>query len=188
MQHANLARGVGRRTNRSASMLSLQTLMREEGFVLIGNSADGHFPATSYNVYTKVGKRFYCLDLGGMTESRGGTKGGKVYPTVAALPAERSDFAIVWAGPASAVKAVEAAHEAGCKRIWFSFQTMSPEAVVRARELGLEVVEIGRCPVMYIESDKLPMGCKMHIGGTKVSGTWGRPPQVDETAKRRELL
>ena len=76
-------------------------------------------------------------------------------------------------------------HAAGCTRVWFSFQTGHRDAVARARELGMEVVEIGRCPVYYL--DGAPAACKAHTAMTKVSGTWRRPPQLDAEAERREL-
>ena len=162
--------------------------MSEDGFVLIGNSADGHFPASSYHAYTTIGKRFYCLDLGGLTASRGGTKGGPVYPSVEALPKEHSDLAVLWVHPHQSAKAVEVAHSAGCKRVWFSFQTGHREGVAKAKELGMQVVEIGRCPVYFIENDKLPMACKVHLAVVKLSGTQAKPPQLDPDASRRELL
>lgn len=58
----------------------LEHVMRSaDGFLLIGESSQGRFPAFSYHAYTSVRKRFYCLDLAGLTESRGPTKGGNVY-------------------------------------------------------------------------------------------------------------
>jgi len=164
----------------------LQDVLRNApGFVLIGDSSEDRFPATSYHAYTTNGVKFYCLDLGGLTESRGRTSGGKVYASVADLPADRSDLAILWVKPRSAARAVQIAYEAGCRRVWFSFQTGHRDAVAKARELGMEVVEIGRCPVYY--ADPTYLECKAHTLLAKVSGTWGRPPQLDPDAKRREL-
>jgi hypothetical protein len=157
-----------------------------EGFVVIGDSSQGRFPAQSFHCYTQVGKRFYCLDLGGMTESRGATKGSKVYTSVAELPADRSDLAVIWVKPSSASRAVDIAHEAGCRRIWFSFHTGHRNAVGRARELGMEVVEIGRCPVHYL--DKMVPACRAHTGLIKLTGTYRKPPQTDPDSRHRELL
>ena len=56
-------------------------------------------------------------------------------------------------------------------RVWFSFLTGHRDAVARARELGMEVVEIGRCPVYYL--DDKPGVCKVHTTLTKLSGTYG---------------
>ncbi len=167
-------------------MHPLEKAIRDaEGFVIIGDSSEDRFPGYSYNAYTRIGKRFYCLDLGGLTESRGPTEGGKVYTTVDELPEDRDDLAIIWVKPRSAVRAVETAHSAGCKRVWFSFGTGHRDAVARARELGMEVVEIGRCPVYYLE-DK-PSACKAHTLMVKATGSYRRPPQTDSEAKRREL-
>jgi hypothetical protein len=156
-----------------------------EGLVLIGDSSEDRFPAFSYHAYTAAGRRFYCLDLGGLPASRGPTKGGKVYASVAELPADRGDLAVIWVKPHSAIRAVQVAHEAGCKRVWFSFQTGHRDAVARARELGMEVVEIGRCPVYYLEGK--PAACKAHTLLVKLSGAYRRPPQTDPETPHREL-
>lgn len=165
----------------------LATLLQQaDGLVLIGDSSDERFPAFSYNAYTVAGKRFYCLDMGGLTQSRGPTKGGKVYTTVAELPADRSDLAVIWVKPHASARAVELAHEAGCKRVWFSFGTGHRDGVARAASLGLEVVEIGRCPIYYLEGE-LPGSCRAHTALVKLTGTWKRPPQLQADEKRREI-
>ena len=157
-----------------------------EPLVLIGNSSEDRFPGYSYDNYTRIGKRFYCLDLGGLPSSRGKTKGGKVYHSVSELPDDRGDLAVIWVHPKTARSAVEVAHEAGCRRVWFSFATGHPDAVARAKELGMEVVEIGRCPVLYL-ADKRPE-CKAHALITKVTGLYGQPPRTEASGKRREQL
>ena len=162
-----------------------QVINDTDRFVMIGDSSEDRFPAMSYDAYTRAGKPFYCLDLGGLTASRGRTKGGKVYTSVADLPDDRADLAIIWVKPSSAARAVGVAHEAGCKRVWFSFKTGHRDAVAKARELGMEVVEIGRCPTYYLADQTGP--CKAHTLITKVSGTYNRPPQLDPDAKRREM-
>ena len=162
-----------------------KTIRDADGLVLIGDSSEDRFPGYSYNAYTQIGKPFYCLDLGGLTESRGPTVGGKVYTSVNELPEDRNDLAIIWVTPRSAHRAVEVAHSAGCKRVWFSFGSGHRDAVARARELGIEVVEIGRCPVYYL-ADK-PKACAAHTALVKATGTYRRPPQLDSNAKRREL-
>lgn len=153
--------------------------------LLIGDSREDRFPALSYNAYTKAGRPFYCLDLGGLTESRGPTKGGKVYTSVDDLPEDLGELAVIWVKPRSARGAVDLAHQAGCTRVWFSFKTGHPEAVAHARELGMEVVEIGRCPVYYLKD--APAACRAHGLLTRITGTHRRPAQLDENAKRREL-
>lgn len=169
-------------------MHPLEKVINEaENFIVIGDSAADRFPAYSYFAYTQMEKPFYCLDLGGLPESRGGIKGGKVYHRVDELPDERDDLAVIWVHPHRAAEAVEIAHEAGCKRVWFSFKTGHRDAVARATELGMEVVEIGRCPVYYLQGDNKPAGCAAHSAMTKISGSYNRPPQTDPDAKRREL-
>ncbi len=164
----------------------LETVIDQaDGFLLIGDSAADRFPGYSFNAFTKAGKRFYCLDLGGLTVSRGPMPGERVYASVAELPADRGDLALVWVHPRRAVDAVDAAHEAGCRRIWFSFGTGHRDAVARARTLGIEVVEIGRCPVYYL--DGAPPACRAHTLMVRLSGARRRPPQLDADADRREI-
>lgn len=157
-----------------------------EPLVLIGNSVEDRFPAYSYDAYTRIGKKFYCIDMGGLPVSRGKTSGGKVYHSVSELPDDRGDLAVIWVHPKSAVSAVDLAHEAGCRRVWFSFGTGHRDAVMRAEELGMEVVEIGRCPVLYL-SDKRPE-CKVHEVATKLTGLYRQAPRTTPEGKRREMF
>lgn len=147
-----------------------------DGFLVVGDSSADRFPGFSYNAYTKAGRRFFCLDLGGLTESRGPTKGGVVYPSVDALPEGVGELAILWVKPKRSVEAVEAAHAAGCTKVWFSFHTAHPDAIERATALGMSVVEVGRCPVYYL--DGAPGACRAHATVAKLSGTRARPPQL----------
>ena len=165
----------------------LETVIRNaEPFVFIGDSSEERFPAMSYANASKKDHRVYYLDLGGMTESRGPVKGGKVYDQADAIPDDRTDLAVIWVKPRSASKAVDIAHGLGAKRVWFSFHTGHPDAVNRAREHGMEIVEIGRCPVFYMDGQ---IGaCKAHTLMAKVAGGYGKPPQTDPDAKRREMI
>lgn len=165
----------------------LQLVMRSpEPVLLIGDSSQGRFPGMSYHCYTRVGKAFHCLDLGRLKRSRGLTRGGRVYRSVAELPPDRGSLAILWMLPRTAIRGVEAAHEAGCSRVWFNFHTGHREAVERARALGMEVVEIGRCPVCYLD-EMVPI-CRAHTAAMKLAGSWRLPPQTDPAARRREVI
>jgi predicted CoA-binding protein len=165
----------------------LEDIIRNaEPFVFIGDSSEGRFPATSYANASKTGHRVYYLDLGGLTESRGMVKGGKVYADPSEIPSDRSDLAVIWTKPRSAARAVDIAHGLGAERIWFSFQTGHRDAVARAREHGMEVVEIGRCPVYYMEGQMAV--CKAHTVMVKLSGLYAKPPQTDPDAARREIM
>lgn len=155
-----------------------------DGFLVIGDSSQDRFPGFSYNAYTKTKRRFFCLDMGGLTESRGPTKGGKVYTSVAELPeGQVGDLAIIWVKPRRCREAVELAHDAGCKRIWFSFHTAHPTAIERAGQLGMEVVEVGRCPIYYLQG--APLACRGHAAMVRLSGTRRRPPQKTLDKKQR---
>ncbi len=160
-------------------------LREAEGFLLIGDSSKDRFPGYSYDAYTRAGKRFYCLDLGGLTESRGPTSGGKVYTAIDELPPERGELAIVWTHPHDSKRAVDLAKQAGYTQIWFSFGAGHRDAVARAREIGLTVLEVGRCPVFYLP--KKPAACAAHTALVKLTGTYRKAPQLDATSKRREI-
>ncbi|MCO4747572.1 MAG: CoA-binding protein [Proteobacteria bacterium] len=166
----------------------LDDLMRTaDGFVVIGNSAQERFPGMSYASYVALGKRFFALDLGGLTEARGPAAGGKVYPTPESLPRdELGELAIVWVKPKQAAEAVQIAHDLGLTKIWFSFQTATADAIDLAAQLGLEVVEVGRCPVYYAGGGHI--GCRMHTLAARVSGLIGKPPNFEADKDRRELL
>ena len=154
--------------------------------VLIGDSSQDRFPGYSYAAYTKAKRPFYCLDLGGLERSRGPVKGGKVYTSVTDLPGDRGDLAVIWVKPTRSTEAVDAAHEAGCKRVWFSFHTAHPSAVARAVELGMEVIEVGRCPVYYLDGP--PAACRGHAFMARLSGTRGRAPQTEVDRSQRVMV
>ena len=77
------------------------------------------------------------------------------------------------------------AHQAGCTRVWFSFGTASSDAFVRAAELGMEVVEAGRCPVYYL--DDAPAACKGHTLMVRLSGTRRGKPRATLEDRGREM-
>ena len=167
-------------------MHPLQSLMADAGhFLLIGDSSKDRFPGYSFHAYTVIGRTFSCLDLGGLSESRGPTSGAPVYTSVDDLPDTIGDLAIIWVTASRNTEAVEAAKAAGCSKVWFSFRTATAEGVNRARELDLEIVEIGRCPVYYL--DRMVPICKGHTLMLKLSGSYKKPSQTDAEAKRREL-
>lgn len=168
-------------------MHALEDIIRNaEPFLFIGDSREDRFPAMSYANCARKGQRVYYLDLGGLSASRGKAAGGKVYTEAAEIPDDRTDLAVIWVKPRSARHAVEVAHGLGARRIWFSFQTGHRHAVARARELGMEVVEIGRCPVHYMDGQVLE--CRAHTRLLKLSGSYRKRPQTDPDAKRRELV
>ena len=46
-----------------------EVIRNAAGFVLIGDSSQDRFPGQSFHSYTRTNTRFYCLDLGGLTEA-----------------------------------------------------------------------------------------------------------------------
>ena len=159
-----------------------------EEFLLFGDSSSDRFPGMSFHCYTRGHRSFYCIDLGGLEKSRGYTSGERVLGSIAQLPEDWSgSLAIIWVLPILAAECTRLAAEAGCTKLWYSFQTVSAEAIKVADELGLEVVEAGRCPVYFLDGPK-PMPCRLHTAAVKFTGTLALPRQVDFTTARRELL
>lgn len=168
------------------SMHPLETVLAEAGhLLLIGDSSKDRFPGYSFNAYTKAGRPFSCLDLGGLTESRGPTSGVRVYTAVDELPEGIGNLAIIWVTASRCVDAVDAAKAAGCTKVWFSFKTATQAGIDRARGHGLEVVEIGRCPVYY--ANPTTAACRAHTLAVRLTGTRGKPPQTELVARQREL-
>lgn len=164
----------------------LETVIRNaEPFVFICDSAHDRFGAMSYTNNHIKKHRVYYLDMGGLTASRGKVSGEKVYAKPEELPEDRTDLAVIWVHPHQAKEAVDIANQIGTKRVWFSFKTGHRDAVAHAKELGMEIVEIGRCPVHYMDG-QVP-ACAAHTALVKLTGAYGKPPQTDPSAKRREL-
>ncbi len=166
----------------------VEIMAAAKSLLLIGDSDSDRFPAMSYHCYRTEGRDFHCLDLGSLAESRGFTKGGPVLHSLAELPQGWTpDLAVVWLHPYRAAEGVNLAADAGARRIWFSFHTVSEEALAVCKERGVEVVEAGRCPVFYL-NQQVSLPCRMHTMMTRLSGAWALPPQTDAAASRRELI
>jgi predicted CoA-binding protein len=148
-----------------------------EPYVFICDSSQERFSGMSYANATKKGHKVYYYDLGGLTESRGPVKGGKVYADPTEIPLDRTDLCVIWVKPRKAREAVEEAQKLGAKRIWFSFDTGHRDAVARAQELGMVVVENGRCPVYYTKG-QIPV-CAAHTFWVKLNGSYGKPPRAE---------
>lgn len=154
-------------------------------FLLIGDSDSDRFPRASYACYTKIGKDFRFLDMG-RRDLSAYTQGRAVSHSPEEVQGFGGDLAVVWVHPFSVVKAVEWAHRAGCRRIWFSFGTISVAGLSRAGELGLEVLEAGRCPVYFLTERTGP--CRVHGWVVDLLGVPELPPQTHAGEGRRELV
>ena len=160
----------------------------EAPLLLVGDSASERFPAMSFDCYQRQGREVYCVDLGGRTTSRGAAAGLPVYPTFDALPADwGGELAILWVPPFRAAECTRAIAAVGCTKVWYSFHTVSPEAITTAADLQVEVVEAGRCPVFYLDGPK-PMACRLHTAAARLFGMRSLPPQTTASPARRELL
>ncbi len=165
---------------------SLHDVMAEtEPFLLVGDSDSERFPGMSFACYQKVGRAFCYLDLGSRDLSVE-AKGQRIFHSVEELGDWGGDLALIWVHAITAIKALELAHKAGCKRVWFSFGTGNSAAVALAAELGIQVVEVGRCPVLFLKERAGP--CRVHGWFANATGLTGLPPQLDAGLSRRELV
>lgn len=153
--------------------------------LLIGDSDSDRFPRTSFVCYQKVGKPFHYLDMG-RRDLSDYSKDHPILYSVEELGEWGGDLAIIWVHPITAVKALELAHQAGCKRVWFSFGAGNQVAVDLAGELGVEVLEVGRCPVFFLKERAGP--CKVHAWLAQASGLTKLEPQLHAGPDRRELI
>jgi predicted CoA-binding protein len=160
----------------------------EQPILLVGDSASARFPAMSFDCYMRQGKAVSCVDLGGRTTSRGASAGHAIYPSFDDLPPDwGGELAILWVPPYRAAECTRAVAAVGCTKVWYSFHTVTPEAISTAAELGVEVVEAGRCPVFFLKGPK-PLPCRLHTAAARLFGMRSLPPQTDASATRRELL
>lgn len=165
-----------------------EVIQTDSPLLLIGDSDSDRFPAMSYHCYMQGNRPFFCLDLGSLSGSRGFTKGGPVMSSLDELPKDwGGELAVVWVHPFRAAECVRLAASVGCTKVWFSFQTVSEAAVAEAAELGLEVVEAGRCPVFYLDKPTA-FPCKVHSLLVRLTGTRALPPQTHAGAGRKELF
>lgn len=165
---------------------SLHAVMAETTPVLlIGDSDSDRFPKTSFACYQNIGKAFHYLDMG-RRDLSAHAKGQPILYGAEELGDWGGDLALVWVHPLTAVKAVELCHEAGCKRVWFSFDSANASALERAADLGIQVLEVGRCPVFFLENRTGP--CRIHGWVADVVGLTDLEPQLHAGPKRRELI
>lgn len=154
--------------------------------LLIGDSDSDRFPRASHANYRKAGKAFEFYDLGKRDLTQH-VDGKPVRRSLSELPEQwGGDLAILWLHPASVPAGLEVAAGAGCKRVWFSFDTGSPGGIALAERLGMQVVEVGRCPVFYMSSRHGP--CAIHGGVVQLTGLLDGAPRVAFQKGQRELL
>lgn len=166
---------------------SLRAVMAEtKPLLLIGDSDSDRFPRTSFACYQKIGKAFHYLDMGHRDLSKYAKEHPILYRTEELGEDWGGDLAVIWVHAFSAVKALELAHQAGCSRVWFSFGAGNPDAVALAGELGIEVLEVGRCPVFFLNEQAGP--CMVHAWVARTFGLTELGPQLHAGPGRRELI
>jgi hypothetical protein len=162
----------------------LHAVMAETAPVLlIGDSSSERFPKTSFACYQKVGKAVHYLDMG-RRDLSAHSNGQPILYSPQELGDWGGDLALIWVHPISTVRAVELAEEAGCKRLWFSFGSANDAALQLAESKGMKVLEVGRCPVLFLENRAGP--CKVHGWVADALGLTELEPQLHAGSGRRE--
>ncbi|MFT5585321.1 MAG: hypothetical protein ACI9VR_002910 [Cognaticolwellia sp.] len=169
--------------NENATLLA--AMAESKPVLLIGDSDSDRFPATSFACYQKIGKVFHYLDMGSRDLSAR-SNGQPILHSTDELGDWGGDLALIWVRAFSAVRAVELAHGAGCKRIWFSFGVANPHALKLAEKLEIEVLEVGRCPVLFLSERVGP--CRVHGWFADAFGLTQLAPQLHTGPERREFF
>jgi predicted CoA-binding protein len=125
------------------SRASIDAFIAEPALALFGLSrSGGKFGNLAWRELTKHGYRVYPVH-----PEAPAIAGTTCYPSLAGLP-EPVNAALVVVPPAKALDVIEAIARAGIEHVWLQQGAESPEALARARELGLDVVA-GECILMY---------------------------------------
>ena len=78
-------------------------------------------------------------------------EGLKVYPTIAAVPAESLDRVSMYLSPDRGMEVIEQVAQKQVGEVWLNPGAESPKLIARARELGLNV--IAACSIVAIGVD-----------------------------------
>lgn len=121
-----------------------ETFWEHDSYALLGHSAKQNFPKLSYNALKKLGKTVYAVDPS--TET---IEGDKTYPDLASLP-EPVDCVVLEVPKEETKDWVQKVADAGGKDLWIHMNTETPEALVLAKEKGMNI-RSGTCAVMYLK-------------------------------------
>jgi len=115
----------------------------KSSFAIVGHSAKKNFPKLTYGGLKQMGKTVYAVDPGSNE-----IEGDKAYPDLASLPGKVEAVVLELPKEETADWVAKAA-EAGIKDLWVHMNTETDEALVLAREKGMNL-RTGTCAVMYV--------------------------------------
>jgi len=149
-----------------ASRATIDGFLSERTLALVGVSRSGKkFGNTVLKELT--GKGYQVLPVHPEAEE---IDGARCWPSLKALP-ERAGGVVVVVPSAQAEKVVEAAADAGIRRVWLQQGSGSPDVVRAAEARGLEVVD-GECILMFAEPTAF-----FHRAHRWMRGAFGRLPR-----------
>lgn len=120
-----------------------ETFFELPSFAVVGHTKAQGFPTLSYNGLKKLGKTVFAID-----SSVDEVAGDKTYNDLESLPNEVKGM-ILEVPKAETKEWIEKAAKAGIKDVWIHMQRETEEALVLAKEKGMNV-RTGTCAVMYI--------------------------------------
>lgn len=123
----------------------IRTFLAEGPYAVVGASTDrDKYGNKVLRCYQQHGREVYPIN-----PTADEVEGLKAYPDLARLPLPVPSISVI-TPPAVTEKVVEAAAQAGVKRVWMQPGADSPRAIARAEELGLEVIAGGPCLLVVI--------------------------------------
>ncbi len=110
--------------------------MAKRSVAILGASTDrAKYGNKSLRAHAQAGYDVYPVNPKG-----GQIEGHAVYRSLAEVPLEHLDRVSIYLPPALALAALEEIVAKGCDEVWFNPGSESPEALAKARGLGLNVI------------------------------------------------
>lgn len=150
---------AGARTSREGATLkeAAREFLSQRRIAVVGVSRDAQQPANLiYRRLRDAGHEVFAVN-----PNAAEVEGDLSYPAVSAV-AGGVDGVVIVTPPEEAIHVIEDAANAGVQRVWLhrgiGQGSTSPEAVDRARALGMQVIPAG-CPNMFGETSDLGHRC-----------------------------
>ena len=128
-----------------STQAQIQDFLAGEAFAVVGASPDrSKYGNKVLRAYLQAGHQAYPVNPRA-TE----VEGQASYPDLASLPGAVHGISVI-TPPAVTVQVIEDAARAGIQRVWLQPGAESPQALARAKELGLSVIAGGPCVLVAL--------------------------------------
>jgi predicted CoA-binding protein len=123
----------------------IDDFLAEGPYAVVGASTDrSKYGNKVFRAYLQSGRKAFPVN-----PKADEVEGKPAYADLASLPETPRGISIITPPPVTE-KVVEHAAEAGVKFVWMQPGAESPEAIRKARELGLEVIGDGSCLLVVV--------------------------------------